>query len=438
MTNRILVMTSSVIMRLLGSMCISYCSWAQSVTPYDPDLLVEIRGIKAFDNHAHPVLYTEFGKPSDRDFDALPVDNMEPSSDPIMVRPDAQIWNQAAVALYGNSGAAAKEKVAREQGIHYPEWVLDQIGVEVMLANRIAMGPSIQPPRFRWVPYADALMFPLDNSGLAKESPDRKLLFPLEDKLRARYLQSLGITRLPDTLPEYLSQVITPILERQKKGGAIAEKFEVAYLRSFGFDKVDATTAATAYKQFAHKPEPPAVAYKQLQDYLFRYIALECGRLGMAVHLHTNAGGGSYFNIQGVNPLLLEPILNDSSLRKTKFVMVHGGWPFIHEISSLLVKPNAYLDFSSQDQTLPPVALAGILREWLQLVPEKVLFGTDAYPASAQMGWEESGWVAARNAREALAIALTAMMRDGEISRPRASQLAHMVLRENARTLYGF
>ena len=84
-----------------------------------------------------------------------------------------------------------------------------------------------------------------------------------------------------------------------------------------------------------------------------------------------------------------------------------------------------------------PATLAGNLREWLELNPEKVLFATDAYPYSNEMGWEESGWIAARNGREALALALTAMMRDGEITRGRASELARMVLRENARALYG-
>ena len=39
--------------------------------------------------------------------------------------------------------------------------MLEQIGVDMMLANRVEMGSSIQPPRFRWVPYADALIFPL-------------------------------------------------------------------------------------------------------------------------------------------------------------------------------------------------------------------------------------------------------------------------------------
>jgi predicted TIM-barrel fold metal-dependent hydrolase len=149
------------------------------------------------------------------------------------------------------------------------------------------------------------------------------------------------------------------------------------------------------------------------------------------------AGAGSYFDVRGANPLLLEPVLNDPELRKTKFVMVHGGWPFIHEITPLLEKPNAYLDYSSQSLLLPPAALARSLREWMEWVPEKVLFGTDAYPYSDGLGWEESGWLAAKRGREALSLALTAMVRDGEISTDRALALARMVLRENAKALYG-
>src|ERR1035438_173475 len=60
-----------------------------------------------------------------------------------------------------------------------------------------------------------------------------------------------------------------------------------------------------------------------------------------------------------------------------------------------------------------------------------------SFPYSDEMGWEESGWIAAHRARQALAIALTAMIRDGEISRGRALELANLVLRDNARKLYG-
>jgi predicted TIM-barrel fold metal-dependent hydrolase len=389
--------------------------------PVDPQLAAAIAGIKAIDNHAHPVLTA----PGDREFDALPVDHMEPQSDPVAMRPGA-----FQTPFTAESKAAAK----RKRGDGYPAWVLDQMGVETMLANRVAMGTSVQPPRFRWVPYADALIFPLDNSRLAAQNPDRQAFFPLEDKLRARYLAESGLSALPATLAEYLARVITPTLERHKQGGAVAEKFEAAYLRSLAFDAVDAAQADRVYRQRT----PNKADYKLLQDYLFRHVATECGRLGMAVHLHTMAGAGGYFDVGGANPLNLEPILNNPALRQTKFVMVHGGWPFTREITPLLEKPNAYLDFSGQALALSPATLSGILREWLEHVPEKVMFATDGYPYSNEMGWEESAWMAAHNGREALGRALTAMMRDGAITRTRATELARMVLRENARALYGF
>ena len=401
----------------------------------DEGLAAEIRGIRAIDNHAHPVRYTPPGEAPDRGFDALPVDNMEPQSDPVNLRPNAPAMAEAARALYGNDPKAAKQRLIDQKRDQYPAWVLDQMGVDIMLANRVAMGPSIAPPRFRWVSYADALIFPLDNSGLAAQNPDRKAFFALEDQLRARYLHDAGMDQVPPSLADYLSSVVTPTLEKQQQEGALAVKFEAAYLRSLAFDRVDRAVADRIYQQHG-KLALTQADYKPLQDFLFRYIAAECGRLGMAVHLHAMAGAGGYFDIAGANPLLFEPVLDDPELRKTRFVLLHGGWPFIGEISSLLTKPNAYLDFSQQNLDRPPAALAATLRQWLEYVPEKVLFGSDAYPYIPEMGWEESGWIASRNSREALGIALTAMMRDGEITRARASELARMVLRNNARALY--
>jgi len=61
----------------------------------DPSLATEIERIRAIDNHAHPVL----NAPSDREFDALPVDNMEPASDPIGLRPNSPAIRAADQAL---------------------------------------------------------------------------------------------------------------------------------------------------------------------------------------------------------------------------------------------------------------------------------------------------------------------------------------------------
>jgi predicted TIM-barrel fold metal-dependent hydrolase len=408
---------------------------ATAQLPIDSQLASEIAKIKAIDNHAHPVRPT-FGADKDADYDALPVETMEASTEPVRTRQGSPVALEASRALYGNAKdiRARKQQLMQEKGAGYANWVLDQIGIESMFANRVAMGPGLAPPRFLWVPFEDALMYPLDNSGLAAKNSDRKAFFADEDRLLQRYLKECGLQRPPASFDEYLNKVVSSTLERHKRGGAVAVKFEAAYLRSLDFEDVPLADAARVYAG-PRRGAAPEAAYKKLQDYIFRYIAAECGRLGLAVHLHAAAGAGGYFHVGGANPLGLESVLNDPKLRKTNFVMVHGGWPFTREVAALLTKPNAYADFSEQTFMNYPRAVAGAIREWLEYAPEKVLFATDAYPFSEEMGWEEAGWVAANTGRQALGLALTEMMHDGEITRARATEIAHLVLRDNARKL---
>jgi hypothetical protein len=415
--------------------------------PLDPQLARIINSTRAIDNHAHPVLPPPADL-SDKDFDALPVDNMEPETDPTAWRADNPQLPAAWAALWGFKGSvpldaegmkrlqAARARVKAREKRHYAEWVLDQAAIGTMLANRVSMGLGIEAPRFRWVPYADALLFPLDNTGLAEATPDRAQFFPLEDLLRTRYLRTVGLETVPPTLAEYLSKVVTPTLEHQKTGGAVAEKFEIAYLRGFDFTDPTRAEADRIYTNWVRRTRPDAAEYKVLQDYLFRYIAQECGRLGLTVHIHTMSGGGGYFGVAGANPLLLEPVFNDTKLRKTRFVLLHGGWPFVREAGALLQKPNVYLDLSQETLSFSAKTLSGWLREWLETYPEKVMFGTDGYPLSDAMGWEESTWIANRNGRKALGLALTGMLEDGEITRARAEAIAQAVLRDTAAALY--
>ena len=421
---------------------------AMQAASIDPEIARAIASIAAIDNHAHPVLPPPHDA-ADRAFDALPVDSMEPQTDPAGLRADSPQLAPAWLALWGFRGTApldpagikrlmaARAAVKAREGLRYDNWVLDQSHVETQVANRVAMGEGIAPPRFRWVPYDDALLFPLNNTALAAATPDKALFFPLEDKVRALYLRAARLSAVPPTLDEYVAKLVRPTLQAQKADGAIAIKFEIAYLRGFDFTDPPQEEAARVYASYAAGSAPTAADYKLLQDYLFRIVALEAGRLGMAVHLHTMAGAGSYFGIAGANPMLLESVFNDPRLRKTNFVMLHGGWPFVREAGALLQKPNVFLDISQQSLIIPPQTLAGWLREWLELYPEKVLYATDGYPYSDALGWEESLWIANRNARQALGIALTGMLRDGEVDRSREKAIATMVLRGNAALLYG-
>ena len=77
-----------------------------------------------------------------------------------------------------------------------------------------------------------------------------------------------------------------------------------------------------------------------------------------------------------------------------------------------------YADFSALSFFEGVHGQAELLRGWLSQWPEKVLFGTDATPNTDETSWEETGWIASQTAREALAIALTGMIRTARSRAP--------------------
>src|SRR6202166_376563 len=276
-------------------------AWKREQEP-DPALMSEIRKIRAIDNHSHPPRVVPDGERDD-EFDALPCDPLEPTAPNTMTRPENPQYLAAWKALWGyeyndRSDAhvkellATKNKIRQAQGDNYPAWVLDRLGIETELANRVAMGRGLDAAHFRWVPFDDALLFPLNNDALAAETPDRKFFFGRENMLLARYRRELGVAAMPATLADYMSRVVTPELERQKKDGAAAIKFEAAYLRSLEFEPASERDAAAIYAKYSHGGPPAKNNYTLLQDYLFRSIAAEAGRLGLPGALPTGAGRG--------------------------------------------------------------------------------------------------------------------------------------------------
>jgi hypothetical protein len=154
-------------------------------------------------------------------------------------------------------------------------------------------------PRFRWVSFVDALIFPLSNETAKKSNRDYAGFYPAEEKLLKRYLNDLQLNELPAKLSDYTTKVVTATLERQKQQGVIALKFEANYLRLLDFDKPDADKAAEVYSRFVRGGEPSPADYKVLQDFLFHHIAKEAGRLGLAIHIHTLNGSRSVLSGHG-------------------------------------------------------------------------------------------------------------------------------------------
>ncbi len=423
------------------------CSRPSGSDPYvDASLQSELRQVSAIDNHAHPMAVVSNGE-EDHDYDALSMEGIEDMALPAPFREGNPFFPQAWRALYGfDETSDARQNLSRLQGLRqqmerkkgdlYPAWVLNQAHTEIMLANRVAMGRGLTSDRFKWVPFVDMFLFPLDNALMAKD-PDKTIFFRREQQLLQEYLKGAQLNHIPASFDDYLT-FISHRLERFKSSGAVALKFELAYLRDLNISDPQREAAERVYAIYAQSSEPSPEEYKLLQDYLFRYIAHEAGRLNLPVHIHCALGGGSYFHDTNANPLLLEPLFNDPTLRKTKFVLLHGGWPFSREAAAMILKPNVYLDYSAFMYLTYPLEGARAVRLYLEAAPEKVLYGSDASPFTDTVGWAETDWIGAHTAREELGLALTGMMHDGELNLDRAKQIGHMVLRENARRLYGF
>src|ERR1044072_3786704 len=239
-------MTAKLLNVILLVILVSVPAFAQY--PADPQLLSEINKIKAIDNHAHPLRYVaEGGKPDD-EYDALPLEAIDPFPLPLRLSPENREFIDAWKHFYKYNHndmlqahtdvlLTAKKTVLQQQGQNFPNWVLDQLNIETMFANRVAMGRGLAAPSFRWVSFIDPLLFPLDNEATNKSNRDYAGFYPGEEKLLKRYLADLGLAGLPATLDEYVTKVVTPTLERQKAQGVIALKYEAAYIRLLDVEK---------------------------------------------------------------------------------------------------------------------------------------------------------------------------------------------------------
>jgi uncharacterized protein len=388
-------------------------------------LLPQISRIKIFDHHAHP------GVAGDPEVDPAPVPE---GAVPLRLTPGNPDWAAADRALWSVTSKARLK--ARNPGAKYFSAVLDALGIETSIANRISMPADLDPARFKWVFYVDPVLFPFDTSGLAARNSDQAAFMPNQTRLQQRFRQQAGLTAAPGDLAAYLA-FVTRVLDDHRQRGAVAAKFEIAYFRSFVFDDPPRERVEAIYTTFRQSGVPTAAEYKTFQDYVFRYVLTECGRLHLPVHLHSAAGAGDYFSIAGVNVLNLEPVLRDPRYLATTFVLIHGGYPFDQQAIFLAMMKNVWLDSSATGSFLMyPNQFKDVLKRWFEIMPSKVTYGSDAFPIDAQIGAEELYWFGVHNARTAAAAALAEMVAAREITEAQALTIARGYLHDNAAALY--
>jgi uncharacterized protein len=402
-------------------------------------LLPQIDKIPAFDHNAHP------GFSDDPDVDAMAAPPN--ASEALRTRADNPELVAAAKALFGYPYAdfspqhakwlLDKKAELKKQlpGPAYFNSILDQLNTESSVANRAMMADYLDPKRFPWVFFADAFLWPFNNQRETARNSDEVVFIPLQEKMLHRWIQQENVSKLPLTFDDYL-RFISKTLEDNSKKGGIAMKFEVAYFRPTTFGDPPRAEAEVIYRRYAAAGIPSEREYRTFQDYIFRYLVSEGGRLHLPVHIHTAIGIGDYFNLSQSNIMNLESVLRDPRYASTTFVMIHGGYPLEREAIWLAAMKNVYLDSSFGELAQYPSAFKETLKMWLETFPDKITFGTDCFPYNDVLGAEESYWLGMRSSRTALAAALAEMISEGEITESRALELAHGYLHDNAVKLY--
>ncbi len=402
-------------------------------------LLKQIDRIPIYDDHSHATF------PDDSDMDAMASPPDE--STVLRLRDTNPEFVAAAKALFSYpyndfkpehaKWLIDKKKAAEAAGgTAYWDSILDKMNIETCLANRVALAPYLDPKRFHWVFFVDSFLFPFDNHGQIAKNGDMTVYIPLQEKVLQRYMKQENVNGLPADLAGYESFVRQTLADNQKKGG-VAMKFEAAYFRTLFFRDPPHEKAEAIYAQFHAGGVPSEDDYRTFQDYIFRVLIDQAAKLHLPVHFHSAVGVGDYFSLRNGNPLNLENVLRDPRYSHVNFVLIHGGYPYTVDMIWLTAAKNVYTDSSLMGYYVYPSELKNILKQWISLFPEKIMFASDAFPFNEAVGAEETFWLAARSARTALAAALAELVAEGAFSEEKALELARLYLHDNAAKLYG-
>ena len=160
-----------------------------------------------------------------------------------------------------------------------------------------------------------------------------------------RWMQQESVSKLPAGFRR-ISEVRQPRPRRQSEEGRHRHEVRSGI---FPLDEVRRPYARAGRRYLpalCGGGVPSEQEYRTFQDYIFRYLVREGGRLHLPVHIHSAVGIGDYFNLSESNIMNLENILRDPRYSSTVFVMIHGGYPYERQAIWLAAMQNVYLDSS--------------------------------------------------------------------------------------------
>jgi uncharacterized protein len=156
---------------------------------------------------------------------------------------------------------------------------------------------------------------------------------------------------------------------------------------------------------------------------LWRLVELSA-KFELPFQIHTGQA-----RIQGSNPMLLVDMIEANP--KTKFILFHGGYPWIGETGAIMMRHQKHVWIDSVWMPMISYTMGKrAFHEWLEVMPSnRILWGADCNHAEGIYGATEF-------TRSCLAEVLAEKVDRGELLPEHAERIGRQVLRDNALELF--
>lgn len=223
-----------------------------------------------------------------------------------------------------------------------------------------------------------------------------------------------------DSLDDFLN-VVKVIFEEGVAAGSVCLKSTQAYQRTLQYDRVTKERAAQVYGTPPEKASP--ADQKAFEDFMFWHMCRLSAEYDLPFQIHAGQA-----RIQGSNPMLLVDAIQANP--KTKFVLFHGGFPWVGETGVIAMRcRNVWID-SCWLPTLSYTMAKRAYQEWLEAAPsDRIMWGSDCINAEGIYGATEF-------TRQCLAEALAEKVQRGELREDHAKRIGRQIMRDNALALF--
>ncbi|MGQ9649575.1 MAG: amidohydrolase family protein [Phycisphaerae bacterium] len=224
-----------------------------------------------------------------------------------------------------------------------------------------------------------------------------------------------------DSLDDYVS-VLDAMIADAKQRGLPCLKNTLAYSRTLEFRNVPKERAAKAFGRPRAELKPDEI--RDFEDFVIWRICELAAKHDLPIQIHTGQA-----RIQGSNPMLLVDLIEANP--KTKFVLFHGGFPWIGETGVIVMRHTSHVWVDSVWlPTLSYTMAKRAFHEWLEVMPsDRIMWGADC-------GHAEGVYGATELTRRCIAEVLVEKVAAGDLTEDQARRIGRQILRDNALTLF--